>query len=449
MYVRQLRLTNITCFEDIHLDFMRADGHAPCRWVVLLGENGTGKSTILRMLAVALLGRDLIHHVAPGVQWGAFVRQGVPKGRLIVSVQPTQWDRLKGHPKQHDYHAVFDIGSYKTGLHQDFEPARGDADALDETLYSDKFDVGWFACGYGAWRRVPHREPRGRSHGISASDSKAMRFATLLDETNVVTRVSDWIADLDYRQLKSGADSPEAEHFALAIRTLESVFENATFKEVNKDREVLFHQNGADVQLDRLSDGYRSVAAFVGDLVMRLIETFPRRRDPLMAQGVVLIDELDAHLHPEWQGRIVEKVRELFPNLQFIVSSHSPFVAQDMRSEDKLIVLRRAETGVVHTEDPGDVHGWRVDQILTSHLFGLPSTRNAGVDTVEKRKRALVEKQTSSDLAPAERAELNEVREWLENKTPGPGQTEEEREVYNVARVFADFLERYATRRIP
>jgi predicted ATP-binding protein involved in virulence len=96
--------------------------------------------------------------------------------------------------------------------------------------------------------------------------------------------------------------------------------------------------------LDQLSDGERSFIAIVGDLIRRLALANPELSNPLEGHGVVLIDELELHLHPRWQREVVEKLRSTFPNIQFIATTHSPFVIQALRPGE-LINLDPEEFG--------------------------------------------------------------------------------------------------------
>ena len=78
--------------------------------------------------------------------------------------------------------------------------------------------------------------------------------------------------------------------------------------------------------MSALSDGLK-LMAWVGDLVTRLSQAFPNAENPLEQEGIVLIDEIDIHLHPTWQRQILSQLRRTFPKIQFIVTTHSPLVA--------------------------------------------------------------------------------------------------------------------------
>jgi predicted ATP-binding protein involved in virulence len=263
-------------------------------------------------------------------------------------------------------------------------------------------------------------------------------------EDTALTQVGDWLVDLEFRLLKEPSDEFARRTLGVAVKALEKVLLGVHFKTITKDGEVIFEENGISVPLDRLSDGYRSVTSWVGDLVRRLVEAYPT--DPLNAHGVVLIDELDIHLHPKWQRSIVEHVRALFPNLQFIVSSHSPFVAQDMTDDDKIIVLKREGNQVVAVQDSHSVTGWRVDQILTSYMFDLESTRDIEIAVTEQEYQRLLDMQASGSLSPGQKRKLNDLRDWLQEHRSGPGETPVADSVYYAAKTVLGILDEYLSR---
>lgn len=93
-------------------------------------------------------------------------------------------------------------------------------------------------------------------------------------------------------------------------------------------RMVMTNADGVDLQIDQLSGGYKAVLSVIADIAKRLSMANPDSQNPLEEDAVILIDELDLHLHPKWQKEIVDDLKRTFPNCQFIVSTHSPFVIQ-------------------------------------------------------------------------------------------------------------------------
>ncbi|MCP5096787.1 MAG: AAA family ATPase [Chloroflexi bacterium] len=447
MYLQQVRLRDIRCFHDQTVTFGSDD--TPYHWVVILGENGTGKSTLLQTIALSLLGRDLIHEIANEVDWNQFVRSTAEKGRIDTVIFTTKSDKkrygIANGKYQNHYVTRFELGpTKKIGLEQKRDVAPKDYDKFDETLYSNKLDVGWFAAGYGVWRRLSTPKPPSRT-GLSAVQSrkKSQRFVTMFNSEQALTDVADWLVALDFQRLKEPDNSALKKQFDLAIRTLEAVWNDVKFKEITSDGEIIFEEDGLSVSIDNLSDGYLSVAAWIGDLVRRLVQAFPQKSNPLHAEGIVLVDEIDIHLHPKWQRSIVETVRKLFPNLQFIVTSHSPFVAQDMQPNDKIIVLEKKEGEVIVLQDIDSVQGWRVDQILTSKLFDLESTRNTSITHAQKEYESLLDLRTTNKFEKKDQERLDELKQWLQTKRSLPGETIEENEIYDVTQKMLDLLDKH------
>jgi hypothetical protein len=188
-----------------------------------------------------------------------------------------------------------------------------------------------------------------------------------------------------------------------------------------------------------LSDGYRSFLALAIDILRHLegsVGDFARLVEEeggeprVVTEGVILIDEVDAHLHPFWQREIGFRLRRTFPKMQFIVTSHSPFVAQ-AASDGGLIVLRAAEAeGAVEAQRPVDsVKGWRADQILTSPLFGLTGTRDEETEAIIRKHADLVAKRSWGQLTQPEKKELARLEEQLADRLTAPGETAKERSI--------------------
>ncbi|NQZ56407.1 MAG: AAA family ATPase [Lentisphaeraceae bacterium] len=127
--------------------------------------------------------------------------------------------------------------------------------------------------------------------------------------------------------------------------------------------QMLVDKNGCSLNLDQLSDGEKNIIALVGDLARRLALGNPHARNPLTGEGIVLIDEIDLHLHPAWQRLIISKIPEVFPNCQFIISTHSPQIISHVKPED-IILLNRTKKGIIEQVPVIESLGKNTDRIL-------------------------------------------------------------------------------------
>ena len=156
------------------------------------------------------------------------------------------------------------------------------------------------------------------------------------------------------------------------------------------------------VALQHLGYGYKSMITWIVDLASRLVDRYPDSPNPLAEPAVVLIDEIDLHLHPRWQRSIMSYLSERFPNTQFIATAHSPLIVQAAGNAN-VAVLRREGDHVVIDNDLKAPRGWRVDQILTSDLFGLESARPPQLDDLLKQRKRIL---TKAKLSAADKREL-------------------------------------------
>ena len=119
---------------------------------------------------------------------------------------------------------------------------------------------------------------------------------------------------------------------------------------------------GEELILNQLSDGEKCLLAMVADLARRLSIANPGLEDPLKGEGIVLIDELELHLHPQWQRGVISKLLETFPNCQFIISTHSPQIISDVKPEN--IYVLKSVDGKITATHPHSSFGRDSNQIL-------------------------------------------------------------------------------------
>ena len=167
--------------------------------------------------------------------------------------------------------------------------------------------------------------------------------------------------------------------------------------------------------LRRLGYGYQTLIAWVTDLVSRMVERYPDSPDPPKEPATVVVDEIDLHLHPRWQRKRIAFLTERFPKTQFIATAHSPLVVQAAANAN-LAVLKRVGDHVEIHNDVDQIRGWRIEQILTSELFGLTSADPPEVEALLKRTRELL---ATAKLNAAEKTELKQIQDEIDTLPVG------------------------------
>lgn len=189
--------------------------------------------------------------------------------------------------------------------------------------------------------------------------------------------IQDYLSKLDYAA-KSGR--PKARERLLQIvailkKVLPDIEDIHFIFESDDENKILAKTKYGDVDLRELSYGYQTVLALIVDLASKMIKKYPESENPLDEPAIVLIDEIDLHLHPSWQQKIIGLVDQFFKGTQFIVTTHSPLVVQSCE-RCNLVILHKEADGI-HIENRIDVsyQGWTVDEIL-QELMGMESTRS-------------------------------------------------------------------------
>lgn len=346
MRIDHLRITNFKGFAERELSFQRpieAPPDALGSVHLVIGENGAGKTSVLDALAVALG----IWHVGIGGQ-GA---RGILKSDVRVSVAGTNGrvDFDEQVPVQIE--ARGEIGGEPLTWLREVRSLKGktvnggNTPAVQRVKHmaaearSQKGDVILpLLAYYGAGRLW--REPNAVK---GSSKSKTVRFATYkncLDSRCRSRDLNQWLLDHDWESYQQGTEDPGYALVKQAILDCLPGAKRMRFAPKRKEVVVDFENRG-EQPFSNLSDGQRNVLALVGDLAVKAVKLNHRLlgKDVLSkTPGVVLIDEIDLHLHPTWQRVVLENLRGIFPNLQFITTTHSPFVIQSLR-EDELVSL--------------------------------------------------------------------------------------------------------------
>jgi hypothetical protein len=365
-----MRLRNIRDFQDSDTI------EIPPERVLILGDNAAGKSTLLRAIALAALGPELANQVDQ--RSASYLRLGSERGFMEVVFV------LDSDDTSADPGGEFCIGleirqgeiSFRPMDNADMTLARCNAGPrLDELRRRSRDDFGFF-CAYGALRTLA--DP---SNSVPVREKEAHDRVFSLFEPGVPVIDPDFLAKLLTGHITAVRNAPLllSETTKAMREHLRDLLPFCGTLDPDICDAVPLHGEAA-VPLRDLSDGYTSLLALCGHLFRHSLAAGDWTGDPATVQGFVLIDELDAHLHPSWQRRILADLQRVFPNLQLIATTHSPMVAGSVESSS-VCVLKRGSNGIEVMCDLPSVDGWRADQILTSVYFDLPTTRSTETES--------------------------------------------------------------------
>ncbi|MBP5683047.1 MAG: AAA family ATPase [Bacteroidales bacterium] len=327
--IRSISLKSFKGFDDITIDCAKSDTEL-YQWTVLLGNNNTGKTRILQAIAdmrpVKLdfkSGFERFKNVLFPVYWSKNKIDGITD--MICNLT--------------NFSGVWSLKRVVNGIHAD----------------SDNFHI--FGYGVGRYPLL----------NVNLSGQESDNCETLFSHDKQLINLEEWLIKCDYQ---SKSNNPKAKKQLEKLREIicSNLFpeiEDFRFESTDKmESYVLFKTKDGWFKYTELGFGYQSMLSWVVDLSKRMFDTFPESQNPLHESAVVLVDEIDLHLHPKWQREVIAYVSEIFKNVQFIVTTHSPLVIQSMQ-EVNLYVLRREDEKIAVEHSPvTNFSGWTVEEIL-------------------------------------------------------------------------------------
>lgn len=328
MKIESFSIQNYKCIKDLTVDCRGADGEIR-QWTVLLGENNTGKTNVLRALAQLTPAKMNFKREADSEFKDWYVPLGLFEGFFSK--------------------VMSQVGGRKWG----YDP-KGDG-------YSEE-PIDLHIYGYGV-SRYPAR--------TALSEREGNPTETLFNSNARLSDFQEWLLQLDYSQ-KSGSEKSQKRLEKMHDLVKSDLFPGVTDFSFKKDGDnehvvVVFSAGkDGDVRFEELGFGYQTTLTWLADFCKRMFELYPDAENPLHEEAVVLVDEIDLHLHPKWQRDLVPTLSKIFPNVQFIVTTHSPHVLQSMEDVNLYVLRRNAESGEIEAERSNVTNftGWTVEEIL-------------------------------------------------------------------------------------
>lgn len=423
MHIRRLTIRNIRALSELDLS-LREDECAG--WHVLLGENGSGKSSCIRALATVLMGAVNAH--ASRQDWSNWLRDGQQTGSVEVRITHHGTDRWveKGNTATWPFAARMEVsgnGNEPNGLPATklkFSTGRH----AHRTVWGE--GAGWFSASFGPFRRFLGGDPA--VDRLYYSHPRLAPHLSALGEHVALGESLRWLRELQTRALEGNQEADRTKDAVVNfINSAELLPYRARITEVSSAQVTMIDGQGAHVAIEEMSDGYRSILSMTLELLRLMSNIYGgslasslRDDGTVRLPGVVAIDEVDAHLHPQWQASIGEWFVHRFPQTQFLVTTHSPIICRAAKSIWKLPPPGSEEQFRRITGSDFDrlVDGNILDAYSTN-LFGLDVARSIGSQKKLTRLAALSQKQLHEELSAQELTELSSLQSMFPSTPTG------------------------------
>lgn len=325
MYIKSIEINKVRSIDKFKMEFEQYPG-----WHVLIGDNGSGKSTIIRSIALALMEESDVYALSLLEDFIKWLHPDEKKAEISLSIiRDNNYDKPVYNATE-NMTADVNMTIHRNGS----EKVRINAKVTENALWGENDFSGWFAAAYGPFRRL--RGDAEKFSHLYASRPRLGACLTAFRDDAALTQLASWLKDL---KLDAGKKKKEKEKLDGIINFINSSkllpFGATLLNDIDSDGIKLRDANGVDISLDEMSDGYRSVLSMTLDIIRFLIETygidkvFPNsNQSTIDLPGVILIDEVDVHLHPTWQTEIGQWFTKYFPQIQFIVATHTPLICR-------------------------------------------------------------------------------------------------------------------------
>jgi predicted ATPase len=408
MYIKSVHIKNIRSIQELTIDFSKNSPDL-AGWHVLIGENGSGKTTILRCMALGLLGNGDINSLR--IVADSYSKISSDSDEILMTISKDRaFDRFIGasnlakrgeNVDEDAMRAFFEknealdvevgiIENTPTHLLQFvtwLERGSGTSkEYLASSYYSAEIE-GFLAVGLGTFRRFSGGKEAWDD--VYKTNPRAAALMSLFGEDVALTQIEPWLKTIYLEEFDSGKENFRLRSIKTLINDQGLLPEGIKLEKIDHNGIYFKDANGADISLHQLSDGYRSLLALVMELIRQLLRVYKENLvfGPILAggksidlPGIVLIDEIDAHLHPSWQTEIGIHLMRLFPKIQFIVTTHSPLIC---RAAERGSIWKLPALGTGQVEE---VTGIDKDRLVFGNVLDAYGTELFGSEPVKFKK---------------------------------------------------------------
>lgn len=336
---------------------------------VIFGINGTGKSTVLS--AINFLNRVWINRLNPaqGRAFMSFSDEMITNGQEQLFIQGefemdgTIYPLLRSHIKARKNQRKRTL-SYHSGYYAEF------TGKFESLFLQDEMTSMPVFVHYGTNRSVIDIPVRiQKKHDFD----KLSALERVMENELDFRTFFEWYRDQEANEIIEARELSEVSYSDPLLKcvrgAIEAMIGNVRNLRVKRNPvRMVVDKSGSEIRVDLLSDGEKCTLAMFGDLARRLALANPGLENPLEGEGIVLIDEIELHMHPSWQRRVLGVLRNIFPNIQFIVTTHSPQILGETNDRYNIFVLSEAYGGKCEVESIERMDGYDSNMILEKYM---------------------------------------------------------------------------------
>ena len=394
MYIKRVAINNVRSLKSLIWEI--EEDQCP-GWHVIIGDNGSGKSTFLKAISFVLVFEEIA-----GIRenWNQWLRKDSGRGYVSVDIlhddmiDEFAWSNLPFLGRKNFIENKPFLRTearwekWNTGV---IFIGQAVPDSFFSSATISSGSKGLFSCSYGPFRRFSGGDKDYQDSFTSYP--RLIAHLSIFGEKVALTECLDWLQQLRFKQLEKKEEGNLLNSIIEFVNQSDFLPFNARIKDISSDGVTFIDGNNCELPVEELSDGYRSILSMTFDLIRQLVRVYgfdqvfdPNDPTKIIAPGVVLIDEIDVHLHPTWQRRIGIWFREHFPKIQFIVTTHSPLICQ---AASVGTVYRLPQPG---SDEKGEmITGQMLDRLLYGNVLDAYGTEvfGEGITRSEKSKQNL------------------------------------------------------------
>jgi predicted ATP-binding protein involved in virulence len=385
MYIKKVEIENIRSISKFSMEFEK-----PAGWHVIIGDNGSGKSSLLKSIAISLLGEMQANGLR--IDWMKWLKKNGNSGLIKVElcrdkildevrkVLISEEDEDESTFPEISENLVSKINIYQISKSINVKFQTKSIEGILPGVFYKEF--GWFGCGFGPFRRFSGGNKEWDDIFKNQTYSRLASYLTLFREDISLSEITEWLKSIQFKNLENGENQQFIESIVCFINQENFLPNNTKLNKINSDGVFFRDSLDNELTIEDLSDGFRSILSLtleiIRQMVMRygqdnLFEKFESGIRKIELPGVILIDEIDAHLHPTWQTRIGQWFTKYFPNIQFIVTTHSPLIC---RAAENGTIWRLSAPG--SNEISGEVIGIERERLIYGNVLDAYGTEVFG-----------------------------------------------------------------------